>query len=35
MIWDFKCPNCNTAHDRGINASINILNKADKGLTLS
>ena len=34
-VRNWTCPNCNTNHDRNINASINILNKADKVLTLS
>ena len=34
-IRNWICPNCNVSHDRDINASINILNKADKVLTLS
>lgn len=34
-VRNSTCPNCNTNHDRNINASINILNKADKILTLS
>ena len=29
------CPGCHANHDRDINASINILNQADKVLTLS
>ena len=29
------CPTCHANHDRDINASINILNQADKVLTLS
>ena len=29
------CPNCKASHDRDVNASLNILNKADKVLTLS
>lgn len=32
---DWQCPACHTNHDRDINASINILNQADKVLTLS
>lgn len=34
-VRTWTCQNCNTTHDRDINASINILNKADKVLTLS
>lgn len=34
-IRNWTCPNCNTMHDKDINASINILNQADKVLTLS
>ena len=32
-LW--TCPNCKASHDRDVNASLNILNKADKVLTLS
>lgn len=32
-LW--TCPNCQASHDRDVNASLNILNKADKVLTLS
>ncbi|WP_410472104.1 RNA-guided endonuclease InsQ/TnpB family protein [Faucicola mancuniensis] len=32
-LW--TCPNCKVSHDRDVNASLNILNKADKILTLS
>lgn len=31
----YVAPTSNTTHDRDINASINILNQADKVLTLS
>lgn len=31
-LW--TCPNCRASHDRDVNASLNILNKADKVLTL-
>ena len=34
-IRNWTCPNCQTHHDRDVNASINILNQADKILTLS
>nr|WP_315040889.1 RNA-guided endonuclease TnpB family protein [uncultured Moraxella sp.] len=34
-IRNWTCPNCKTSHDRDINASLNILNQADKVLTLS
>lgn len=34
-VRTWTCQDCNTTHDRDINASINILNKADKVLTLS
>ncbi|AWY21511.1 transposase [Moraxella bovis] len=34
-VRNWTCPNCNKNHDRDINASINILNKADKVLILS
>ena len=34
-VRTWTCQNCNTTHDRDINTSINILNKADKVLTLS
>lgn len=30
----WTCPNCRASHDRDVNASLNILNKADKILTL-
>lgn len=29
----WTCPNCKTSHDRDVNASLNILNKADKVLS--
>lgn len=34
-VRNWICTHCHTQHDRDINASINILNKADKVLTLS
>lgn len=34
-IRNWQCPSCDTQHDRDINASLNILNQADRVLTLS
>lgn len=34
-VRNWTCPQCNANHDRDINASLNILNQADKVLTLS
>ena len=34
-IRKWQCPSCDTQHDRDINASLNILNQADRVLTLS
>lgn len=34
-IRNWQCPSCDTQHDRDINASLNILNQADRVVTLS
>ncbi|BFL70100.1 IS200/IS605 family element RNA-guided endonuclease TnpB [Moraxella osloensis] len=34
-IRNWQCPSCHTQHDRDINASLNILNQADRVVTLS